>query len=154
MVVQRHFFAMDMNNAIEHVSTSCHTRASLQMFPRSLISQSFVDPSEVVGISFAADVIKRCDQLILLLEECSTSCTRSCLISDEKIDTIRDALTRLVVDLHPLHGPRAVIRVDAVPSFVTLQNYNGLKHINVLTEVGRIKNKNKNPVVEKAVQEL
>ena len=65
MVVQRHFFALDMNNAITRVSTSCHTCASLQKFPSSLVSQLSDDPPEVVGISFAADVIKRCHQLII-----------------------------------------------------------------------------------------
>ena len=154
MVVQRHFFALDMNNAITRVSTSCHTCASLQKFPSSLVSQSSDDSPEVFGISFAADVIKRCHQLILLLRECSTSYTRSYLIPDEKHDSLRDALTRLIVDLHPLNGPRAVIRVDPAPSFVSLHNHDGLKHLNVSLEIGRIKNKNKNPVAEKAVQEL
>ena len=80
------------------------------------------------------------------------SYTRSCQIPDEKYDSLRDALTRLIVDLHPLSGPRAVIRVDPAPSFVSLHNHDGLKHLNVLLEIGRIKNKN--PVAEKAVQEL
>lgn len=67
------------------------------------------------------------------------SYTRSCQIPDEKYDSLRDALTRLIVDLHPLSGPRAVIRVDPAPSFVSLHNHDGLKHLNV---------------AEKAVQEL
>jgi hypothetical protein len=60
------------------------------------------------------------------------------------------------VELHPIDGPRAVIRVDPAPwpSFVSLSNNDGLKHLNVWLDVGRIKNKNKNPVAEKAVQEL
>ena len=152
MVVQRHFFALDMNNAITRVSTSCHTCTSSQKFPSSFVSQSSDDPPEVGGISFIADVIKRCHQLILLLRECSTTYTRSCLILDEKHDFLRDALTRLIVDLHPLNGPRAVIRVDPAPSFVSLHNHDGLKHLNVSLEIGRIKNKNL--VAEKALQEL
>ena len=137
MVVQCNFFALDMNNAITRVSTSCHTCTSSQKFPSSFVSQSSDDLPEVVGISFAADVIKRCHQLILLLRECSTTYTRSCLILDEKHDFLRDALTRLIVDLHPLNGPRAVIRVDPAPSFVSLHNHDGLKHLNVSLEIGR-----------------
>ena len=33
-------------------------------------------------------------------------------------------------------------------------NHDSLKHLNVTIEVGRVKNKNKNPVAEKAVREL
>lgn len=67
---------------------------------------------------------------------------------------MRNALTCLVVDLHPIDGPRAVIRVDPAPAFVSLSNNDGLKHLNVWLDIGRIKNKNKNPVAERAVQEL
>ena len=153
-VLQRHFYALDMNSALERISSTCHTCASLQKFPSALVSQTSEDPPDVVGISFAADVIKRQRQLILLLRECSTSYTSTCLIPDEKYDTLRDALTRLVVELHPIDGPRAIVRVDPAPSFVSLSNNDGLKHLNVWLDIGRVKNVNKNPVAEKAVQEL
>ena len=67
MVIQRHFFALDMSAAIARVSDSCHTCASLKKFPTSLTSQSSEDPPEVVGVSFAADISRRCRQFILLL---------------------------------------------------------------------------------------
>ena len=35
-----------------------------------------------------------------------------------------------------------------------LSNNDSLKHLNVWLDVGRVKNRNKNPVAEKAVQEL
>ena len=78
----------------------------------------------------------------------------SCIVPDEKSDTLRDALARLVVGLHPLDGPKAVIRVDPAPCFVSLRNTNALQHLGVSVEVGRVRNANKNPVAEKAVQEL
>ena len=143
-----------MSTAITRVSDSCHTCASLKKFPGALASQSSDDPLEVVGLSFAADVIRRCRQLILLLRETTSSYTMSCIVPDEKSDTLRDALTRLVVGLHPLDGPQAVIRVDPATGFVSLKNTNALQHLGVSFEVGRIKNINKNPVAEKAVQEL
>ena len=37
---------------------------------------------------------------------------------------------------------------------VSLRNTNALQHLGVSVEVGRVKNANKNPVTEKAVQEL
>ena len=118
LVLQRQFFALDMNDAIFRVTSACHTCASLRTFPSSLVSQSSDDPPEVVGVSFAADVIKRNRQLILVLRECTTSFTASCLIRDERRDTLRDALTQLIVGLHPLDGPSAIIRVDPTPSFI------------------------------------
>ena len=154
MVIQRHFFALDMSAAVTRVSDSCHTCASLKKFPTSLTSQSSEDPPEVVGVSFAADIIRRNRQFILLLRECTTSYTASCLVPDEKSDTLRDALARLVVGLHPLDGPQAVIRVDPAPGFVSLKNTNALQHLGLSIEVGRVKNTNKNPVAERAVLEL
>ena len=79
MVTQRHFFSLDMNAAIERVSGSCHTCASLKKFPTSLTNQSSEDPPEVVGVSFATDIIRHCRQFILLLRECTTSYTPSML---------------------------------------------------------------------------
>ena len=44
-----------------------------------------VPDREVVGVSFAADIIRCCHQFILLLRECTTSYTTSSLVPDEKI---------------------------------------------------------------------
>ena len=153
-VVQRHFFALDINDAINRVTSSCHTCAALQKIPSSLTTQSSEDPPEVVGISFAADILKRSRQLILVLRECTTSYTATCLVPDEKHDTLRDSLTQLIVGLHPQDGPRTVIRVHPDPGFSSLRNRASLEHLNVTVEVGRAKNPNKNPVAERAIQEL
>ena len=76
------------------------------------------------------------------------------MVHDEKHDTLRDALTQLIVGLHPLDGPRAIIRVDPSPGFQSMANNDSLNHLNVTIDVGRVKNKNKNRVAEKAVREL
>ena len=127
-----------------------HTCASLEKFPRTLVSQSSDDPPEIVRVIFAVDVIKRWRQLILLLRECTTSYTASYIIADEKRDTLSDALTLLVLGLHPFAGPKAVVHVDSTPAFVSLSTNDALKHIGISIEVGRLKNKNKNPVAERA----
>ena len=56
--------------------------------------------------------------------------------------------------LHPLDGRQAVIRVDPALGFVSLKNTNALQYLGISIEVGRVKNTNKNPVAERAVQEL
>lgn len=138
-VIQRHFFALDMSATVTRVSDSCHTCASLKKFSTSLISQSLEDPPEVVGVSFTADIIRRNHQSILLLRECTTSYTTSCLVPDKRSDTLRDALARLVVGLHPLDGPQAVICVDPTPGFVLLKNTKALQHLGLSIEVGSVK---------------
>ena len=154
MVLQHQFFALDMTDAISCVTSACHTCASLKSFPSSLVKQSFDNPPEVIGISFATDMIKRHRQLILVLRECTKSFTTSCLVHDEKHDTLRDALMQLIVGLHPLDGPRAIIRVDPSSGFQSMANNDSLHHLNITIKVRRVKNKNKNPVAEKAVREL
>ena len=154
LVFQRHFYALDSSEAITRVSSACHTCASLMKTPSCTVPQSTEDPPEVVGISFACDVIKRYKQMILVVRECATSFTASCLIKDETHDTLQAALTRLLVGLNPLDGPSAILRVDPAPCFIALANNDSLMRINVCIEVWRVKNKNKNPVAEKAVQEL
>ena len=88
LVLQSQFFDLDMNDAISCVTSAWHTCASLRRFPSSLVSQSSDDPPEVVGVSFATDVIKCNRQLILVLCKCTTSFTASCLIRDDRHDTL------------------------------------------------------------------
>ena len=76
-VVNRHFFALDMDSALQRVTDGFHQCTSLRNAPRTVDPQSTSDPPAVVGTSFAADVIKRSKQLILVLRECVTSYTAS-----------------------------------------------------------------------------
>ena len=145
---------MDLDKAIDTASRSCHQCASLRDTPHTTIPQSTGNPPEVVGISYAADVIKREKQLILVLRECVTSDTASCLIDDERRDTLRDSLVKLCIGLRPLDGPPAVIRTDPAPGFAALVKDALLSTYRLTIELGRVKNVNKNPVAEKAVCEL
>ena len=109
---------------------------------------------DTVGVSFSADVIKCNRQLVLVLRENTTSFTASCIIDDERHDTLRDALIRLCIEMHPLDEPSAVIRTDPAPGFTRLSNDELLKKHRISIEIGRIKNINKNPIAEKAIREL
>ena len=120
--MKRHFFALDMDSSIARVTESCHTCASLNNIPATIAQQSSEDPPEYIGLLFAADVMKRNRQLVLVLRETTTSFTTAMIIDNEKHDTLRDALARLSVELHPLDGPPAVIRVDPAPGFMALVN--------------------------------
>jgi hypothetical protein len=83
-----------------------------------------------------------------------TSYTAACLIDSERHSSIRDALIRLCIELRPMDGPIAVVRTDPAPGFIALVSDELLKRHRICIEVGRVKNINKNPVAERAVQEL
>ena len=104
--------------------------------------------------SSQSDVIKRSRQLILVLRECVTSFTATTLIDDEQHTTLRYAIIRLCVQMRPLDGQPAVVRTDPAPGFKALTDDQLLKHNRITIDLGHAKNQNKNPVAERAVQEL
>ncbi len=134
-----------MTKAIDRVYETCHTCASLRYLPPPLLHNSTSDPPSIVGVSFAADVIQRSKQTILVLRETSTSFTSASIIPDEKSTTLRDSLSTLFVNLHSPDGPAAVVRVDPAPRFIALQNDPTLRKLGMTLEIGRVKNVNKNP---------
>ena len=123
-------------------------------YTHTLIEQTTSDHPDVIGTSFAADVLKGNRQLVLVVRECVTSYTLAMLIDNERRDTLRDALIRLCIEMRPLDGPSAVIRTDPAQGFRYLLNDELLHQHRLSLEIGRVKNPNKNPVAEKAVQEL
>ena len=142
-VVLRYFYALDLDKALDRCSQSCHICASLKKIPNCLIEQSTSDPPDAVGISFAADVMKRNKQLILVVRETTTSFTTSCIIENERHDTLRASLIFLCLELRPISGPCAVIRVDPAPGFASLSNDEELRRHKITVEIGRVKNVNK-----------
>ena len=154
IMMKRYFFALDLDKAIEDMTNGCHHCAALKKIPNTAIEQSSEDPPEKVGVTFAADVMRRERQCILVVRECTTSFTTATLVDNECHETIRSALIALCIGLRPLDGPFAVIRTDPAPCFQALTNDQLLKSHRLTIEIGRTKNINKNPVAEKAVQEL
>ena len=153
-VVTRDFYALNLNSAIEDVTDNCHRCAALRPVPSCLVEQSTSDPPDAVGVSFAADVMRRCKQTILVLRENITSYTTSRIIENEQRDTLRSALACLCIEIRPLDGPTTVIRVDPAPGFTSLVNDQTLSDLHIQLEIGRVKNTNKNPIAEKAIAEL
>lgn len=154
MVAKRYLFALDMDKAVDRITNGCHTCAALKQSPSARIEQSTSPPPDAVGQSFAADVIKRSRQLILVLRESVTSYTATRLLQDERHTSLRDALIQLCIQLRPLDGPPAIVRTDPAPGFKALVNDTLLQQYRITLELGHAKNINKNPVAEKAIQEL
>ena len=155
LAVRRHFYALDLDKALDRVSKACYTCASMQKVPHFMIGQSTSETApDTIGTTFAADVIKRQRQLILVVRETVTSYTTACLVNDERRETLRDALIHMCAPLRSPDGPSAVIRLDPAPAFTALAKDQILQENHMCLEVGRIKNANKNPVAERAIQEL
>jgi hypothetical protein len=153
-VTHRYFHALDMDKAVDAVSRGCHQCCAILKIPKTLSRQSTNDSVCSVGISFAADVIKRERQLIFVVRETVTSLTVARLIDNERHDTLRQALLELCLPLVPLDGPASVVRVDPAPGFLSLRSDESLLRHNLVLEIGRPKNVNKNPIAERAIQEL
>ena len=153
-VIDRKFFALNMDDAVKQVTDACHTCASLRAVPKQVMSQSSEDPPEIIGVTFAADVMKQDKQKVFVLRETVTSYTVTCLLDAETHIALRSALSCCCIPLRSLDGPKAVVRVDPAAGFVALRNDSTLAQHGIQLEFGRTKNPNKNPVAERAIQEL
>ena len=60
-VISHYFFAPDLDQSIDHTTSSCHQCVTLKQFPHMLVEQSTCHPPEAVGVNSTADVI-RCQQ--------------------------------------------------------------------------------------------
>ena len=153
-VAHRYFYALDMDNVIEMVSSTCHICASLASFNHARQQQSTSDPPDGVCIQFAADVMRREKQFLFVLRDVMTSYTWSIIIHNEQAKSLREALLMLCIPNRPIDGPQCVVRVDPAPGFVSLAEDNDLSSHGIVLDIGRVKNINKNPVAERAVEEL
>jgi len=153
-ITSRYFFALDLDSSIRNINDNCHTCTSLKKMSNSPPPATTSDPPPTVGVSFASDVIRRFRQKILLVRETVTSYTSACIIDGEDHTELRNGLIRLCIGLRPLDGPPAIIRTDPAPGFNKLIDDPVLTDQRLSIEIGRVKNNNKNPVAEKAIQEL
>ncbi|KAK2151113.1 hypothetical protein LSH36_375g03010 [Paralvinella palmiformis] len=76
------------------------------------------------------------------------------IIENEKQNSLKETLISLCMDLHPLDGPLTVVYTDVAPGFVALVDDSLLGEHHICIEMGCVENSNKNPVEEKAIQEL
>ena len=150
-VFGRYFFALSSTRIIEEVTNSCNTCLALKKAPRELFEQTSSDPPDHPGSSLAADVICRTGQKILVVRDTLTSYTAATFIQSEKAKEYKEAI--LICTL-PMKSEVSSIRVDCAPGLKALAGDDGLRSVGIYLDFGRTKNVNKNPVAEKANQEL
>ena len=154
----RYFYSLHSEQDIADVYKACPQCASLEDLPEAMIPQSTESPPSTVGSRFAADVIKRFSQKIFCIRETVTSYTMADLIPDETKETIADIIVKQCNLLRPSSSSQITIRLDPHPSnqslYKSLTSNNLLRKNNIHLEIGRIINKNKNPVIDKGIREL
>ena len=75
-------------------------------------------------------------------------------VNSEQRSDILQCLLSLTAETRCLGNHKMVIRVDPAPAFVSLKHDPELTKYNIDLEIGHPKNINKNPVAERAIQEL
>ena len=154
LVFSREFFCLDMDALARKVTDQCYMCTSLKTIPSTFHQQSSSVPGNIIGCKYAADVVRRSSQFILIAREDITSYTEGVLINDEKADTLCKGLLLLMTRFRSPQGPRAVIRTDPASGLRSLLNNKMLEKYNLGIELGEPKNINKNPVAESSVREL
>lgn len=146
----RHFYAVGSSDTVDEVVNSCNVCNSLKKIPRELFSQS-TSATTVPGKKLSADVMRRAGQKILVVRDMLTSFTAAALIKDETASELRNSL---ITTCLPLQFQSSTIRVDCAPALRSLQDDTHLLSLGIEVNLGDEKNPNKNPVADKAIQEL
>jgi len=108
-LVARYFYTPGWKALVEEISDNCHQCASLKHLPKVLLESTFSQPTHI-ATEFATDVIERNNQKILIVKDKLSQYLRGTLIPDQKADTLRDALSSLILDL--ISDDRTTIRLD------------------------------------------
>ena len=152
-VMARYFYALDMEGAIKATCSSWQHCNSLKYIPPPLVPQSSCSPPDIIGSSFALDVMRRAGQCILILRETVSSYAVTRLIDNLQHQTFRDAILSLVTEMRSCC--RSVeVWVDNASGLKAVESDSVLKSHDIILVFGEIKNVNKNPVAEYAVKEL
>ena len=155
-LASRHFYTPGYLRIIEEVSESCETCCALKQLPKEIFSES-TGQIEGFGSHFSADVIERNGQQILIIREKLSSFTFTRFITDQKADTLRQALVAMILDFVPQTG--TVVQVDCATSWATLSresesDNSNLRTLKIKVELGRHHNRNKNPISDNACKEF
>ena len=120
-IVNRYFFALNMESVIAHVCDSCEVCVSLRDVPNEFRDQSTSVPEDTIGRNFAADVIRRAKQNILIVREDISAYRLTILIPNETASALADGLLRLLSVVRTPCNPPISVRTDPAPAFRSLQ---------------------------------
>lgn len=147
----RHFYAIGTDSTVKLVVDNCSHCNSLKFLPKEIVEQTSGPSPTGPGRQFAADVIRRTRQKILLIREVFSSFTSASIIPDETGDVLRTNLLSLT---SLLRSESCTVRVDNAPGFQKLHQDVILSNHGISLDFGRAKNVNKNAVADKAIKEF
>ena len=153
-VFNRDYFALRSAPAVKLVWENCSTCQSLKKIPNELHTQTSVDYPLSPASSVAADVIRRYKQKILFMRDTFSSFTITKIIPNEDHVTLKTNLVVMISSIRSNLASEVIVRVDNAPGFRALKGDNDLLKLGITIDLGRVKNKNKNPVADKGILEL
>ena len=153
-VFNRNYFSLNVNDCINHVLQSCSQCQALKTIPAELHEQSSTPQTTRLATNFAADVIRRYKQKIFIMRETLSSFTITSLVKDEQEESMRSAIIKAASSIRANPQTLVTIRADNAPGLAALKQDFTLQKFKINLDYGRIHNENKNPVIEKAIQEL
>ena len=154
-LMSRYFYTPGHTALVHEVADSCTVCRSLQKLPRPLMENT-TERVDCLGSEFAIDIMERNSQKIFLAREKLSQYTWLQLISDQTKETLRAAILKNVLPWVGQSG--ATIRCDGATALASLaaeaeDKSSILFKNNIKIDVGRLQNKNKNPVAENAIKE-
>ena len=154
-LLKRHFFAFNLDELVDSYVKACLSCIAKRDQRHITFPMSSVPPPSSFGEQFAADVVRRAKQKILLVRETATSMSWAALVDNERLPALQATLRQLFTSIKSPNSTRqATCRLDNAPTFKSLVKKQSLADIGVLLERSNPANKNGNPVAEKAVGEL
>jgi len=150
-IFDRYFYAICSSDAIKEMTNSCDVCNSLKKIPAEFKEQSSSSFPTTPGQNFSCDIIRRCKQKIFVTRDIFSSFTTATFVEDESAKSLREAI---LTTTSLLRQTECTVRVDGATGFVSLRNDSQLAKYGIVLDIGRVKNPNKNPVVDKAIQEL
>ena len=154
-LMSRYFYAVGHQRMVSEVVDNCHTCLSLKQLPKELFPET---TGEITGFGshFAADVMVRNTQKILLIREKLTQFTQGSILEKETGENILSALVSLIADKIPDYG--SVVRTDNASMFQKLHSSSTdlnswLNKFQITIDMGDTFNKNRNPIAENLVKE-
>ena len=153
-VFNRNYFSLNVNDCISHVIQSCSQCQALKTIPPEHHDQSSTAQTTTAATDFAADVMRRYCQKVFVMRDTLSSFTTTSLVKDETHDSLRSAIVEAVSGIRATPQTVVTIRADNASGLKALNHDALLGKYHIVLDFGRIHNKNKNPVVDKAIQEL
>ena len=150
----RHFFCFGSTNSIDSVHNSCEICSRVAILPKH-VDEFSTSANPVFGKHFSADVMVSDNQKIFICRENLTQYTFSKFIENETSESLEEAIVEAVIDIMPITG--CTVRVDPSPAFQSLAQSTQdsiLSRHNITLDIGRVHNKNKNPIAENCIKEF